>query len=48
MKTCNKCKKELNKKMFYKNDSRCKVCKSEYNKAYEQKKKRLNKYNYKW
>ncbi len=48
MKTCIDCKKEFPKDTFYKTSSSCKACKSEYNKTYRQKRKKLNKYTYKW
>ena len=47
-KICTTCKKELPKEDFHTTSSSCKPCKKEYNKEYGKKRKKLNKYSYKW
>ena len=48
MKTCAMCKQEFPKESFSKTSSNCRPCKRQYNKEYEAKKKKRNKYAYKW
>ena len=48
MKECTMCKKEFPKKLFHKTSSMCKPCKSEYSKKWSEKRKKRNKYAYKW
>tara|TARA_Y100001963_G_C6781993_1_gene450462 strand:+ start:155 stop:328 length:174 start_codon:yes stop_codon:yes gene_type:complete len=47
-KVCTACKEELPKEDFHTTSSSCKPCKKEYNKEYGKKRKKLNKYSYKW